>query len=100
MKDQNELGDAASGPGAASVPSRKNETGFAATTPPIATLTDEERDAMQQAEDDLNMDDIDEDEERGELIGYYCISCGNTQGNRGFGDQCNKCCGPLDEWYA
>lgn len=61
-------------------------------------MNQEEVDAMREAEDALNMLD-DEPEEGGDLLGYVCMGCGHSQGHAGL-DQCDKCCGPLEKWYA
>jgi len=43
--------------------------------------------------------DFDEDEEEIEPDGYECMSCGNIQDkSTGFG--CDRCSGPLKEWYC
>lgn len=44
------------------------------------------------------LDDREEDDDR-QLLGYVCLSCGHSQAGPGFGLQCDRCCGPLDEWY-
>jgi hypothetical protein len=45
-----------------------------------------------------NADEEEVDEYEGTLIGYMCMCCGHSQARPGWGGQCDRCCGPLDEW--
>ena len=45
------------------------------------------------------MPENDELEEEDEVMGYVCMSCGNIQ-NTGTGFGCDKCSGPVTEWYG
>jgi len=59
--------------------------------------TQEELDAMREAEDDLNYFD---DEPEDVIIGYHCIACGHTQASNSWGGECNVCCcNSLDPIY-
>jgi hypothetical protein len=76
----------------------KGDGGVPASIAPTHELTLEEEEKMREAEDSLNDDDLEEEDDRSELLGYYCIGCGRSQQRRGWG--CDRCGGSLDEWYA
>jgi hypothetical protein len=52
---------------------------------------------MIEQEEDWENEKYEEDEEP---LGYYCMSCGNVQAHPGFALTCDRCNGPLDEYYG
>lgn len=47
----------------------------------------------------VDLGEEEEPEEEEEPDGYECLACGNIQGqSNGFG--CNRCSGPLEDWFC
>lgn len=49
--------------------------------------------------EDYTFEDYEDEEEEQEPDGYECMCCGNIQ-NSGTGFGCDKCSGPVTEWYC